>query len=251
MRISIITAVLNGRNTIRDTIRSVSSQGYKNIEHIIIDGGSTDETVEMIKRYTDKRTKMISEPDYGLYDALNKGIKLSSGEVVGILNGDDLYAHDKVLDMVARVFENQNVDSCYGDLQYVDKKNINEVIRHWKSSEYRHGKFKYGWMPPHPTFFVARKIYERFGYFNTNFRIAADYELMLRFLERHRITTRYIPDVLIKMRLGGLSNRSLKNLFIKSYEDYRAWKVNNLGGGLTTIFLKNICKIPQFFPGRG
>jgi glycosyltransferase involved in cell wall biosynthesis len=251
LRVSIITAVLNGRDTIGETIRSVSNQIYKNVEHIIIDGGSADETLEVIRRYIDQITKVISEPDRGIYDALNKGIRLSSGDVIGILNGDDFYAHNKVLKMVIDVFENQKVDSCYGDLQYVNKNAIHKVIRHWKSSQYNHGKFKYGWMPPHPTFFVRREIYEKFGYFNTNFRIAADYELMLRFLERHRISTHYIPNVLIKMRVGGMSNRSLKNMALKSYEDYMAWRVNHLNSSFYTIPLKNILKIPQFLPGRG
>ena len=245
MRISIITAALNNKETIEQTITSISSQVYKNFEHIIIDGGSTDGTLEVIK-HNGNLAKLISEPDHGIYDALNKGINLSSGDVIGILNGDDFYAHDQVLKMVQDVFENRNVDSCYGDLQYVWNHNTNKVIRYWKSSNYRHGKFRYGWMPPHPTFFVKREIYEKYGKFNTNFRIAADYELMLRFLEKYRISTYYIPDVLIKMRVGGMSNRSLRNLFIKSSEDYRAWKINNLSGGVHTILLKNLSKVPQF-----
>lgn len=251
MKISIITAVLNGGTTIADTVRSVLNQTYKNFEHIIIDGGSTDETVEVIKRYTDGTAKIISEPDHGIYDALNKGLRVCAGDVVGVLNGDDLYAHDRVLHLVEDVFENRRVDSCYGDLQYIDRNDTNRVIRHWKSSEYRHGKFRCGWMPPHPTFFVKREIYEKFGYFDTNFRIAADYELMLRFLERNRITTHYIPDVLIKMRVGGVSNRSLTNMVLKSYEDYKAWRVNQLNSHFYTILFKNLSKIPQFLPRRG
>lgn len=246
MKVSVITAVFNNKDTIGDTVRSVSNQVYKDVEHIIIDGGSTDETLEMIKRYADGVSRVISEPDRGVYDALNKGIRLSSGDIVGILNGDDVYAHNEVLKTVVDVFEKQNVDSCFGDLLYVDKQNINKVVRYWKSSHYKPGKFKYGWMPPHPTFFVKRQIYERFGQFNTNSRIAADYELMLRFLEKYRMSTYYIPDVLIKMRVGGISNRSLRNLFTKTSEDYKAWKINNLDRGPHTILLKNLSKIPQF-----
>jgi glycosyltransferase involved in cell wall biosynthesis len=249
MEISIVTAALNNKFYIWSCIESVLSQTYRNIEHIIIDGGSTDGTPKVLEKYKDKIAKIISEPDRGIYDALNKGIKLASGDVIGLLNGDDFYAHDKVLETVMSVFEKQNVDSCYGDLEYVDKNDTNKVIRHWKSSEYRHGKFRYGWMPPHPTFFVKRRIYEKFGYFNTNFRIAADYELMLRFLEGKRITTHYIPHVLIKMRVGGVSNRSLRNLVLKSYEDYKAWRVNQLNSRFYTIFFKNLSKIPQFFLG--
>jgi glycosyltransferase len=246
LKISIITAVLNGSNTIGDTLESILNQLYKNVEHVIIDGGSTDETLEILKRYKNRRTKIISEPDGGVYDALNKGVQLSSGDIVGILNGDDFYAHDQVLNRVADVFEKKKVDSCYGDLQYVDRDNTSKMIRYWKSSRYRPGKFSYGWMPPHPTFFVRKEIYEKFGTFNTNLKIAADYELMLRFLERFKISTHYIPEVLIKMRVGGMSNRNLRNMFIKSCEDYKAWKVNDLKSRFYTIPLKNFLKIPQF-----
>ena len=232
MKVSIITAVFNAKDTIAQTIECILNQSYKNIEHIIIDGGSTDGTLEIIAKYRSTLAKAVSEPDRGIYDALNKGIGLASGDVIGLLHGDDFYAHDEVLEMVADVFEREDVNSCYGDLDYVDKNDTNRVIRHWKSSEHRNGKFKYGWMPPHPTFFVKREIYEKYGLFNTAFRIAADYEIMLRFLEKYRISTYYIPEVLIKMRLGGTSNKSLKNLFIKSSEDYKAWKVNNLNGRL-------------------
>jgi len=247
LKVSVITAVFNGAKTIQDCIKSVSGQIYPNIEHIIIDGGSTDGTLEVIKRYTEKRVNIVSEPDNGIYDALNKGIRQASGEVIGLLYSDDFYAHDRVIEKVADIFMKYNIDSCYGDLQYVDKNNPDKVIRYWKSSQYRHGKFKYGWMPPHSTFFVKKEIYNKYGYFNTNFKIAADYELMLRFLEKHKISTYYTPEVFIKMRIGGTSNRNIKNLIIKSNEDYRAWKVNNLNGGFYTILLKNLCKIPQFF----
>ena len=246
MKISIITAVLNGKDTIRDTLRSVLSQVYENVEHVIIDGGSTDGTLDVIKKYDGNLAKLVSERDYGIYDALNKGINLSSGDVIGILNGDDLYAHDKVLEVVADVFEKQKVDSCYGDLQYVNRDDTSKIIRQWRSSGYKPGKFNYGWMPPHPTFFVKKDIYEKFGYFNTNFKIAADYELMLRFLEKFRISTHYIPEVLIKMRVGGVSNKNLRNMFLKSREDCKAWKVNDLKGRFYTVLLKNLSKIPQF-----
>jgi glycosyltransferase len=245
VKISVITAVRNGADTLRDCIESVRNQTYP-AEHIVIDGASTDGTLDIITEYRSSISKVVSEPDNGIYDALNKGIRLASGDVIGLLHGDDFYAHDKVLGAVVDVFEKQNIDSCYGDLLYVDKNDKNKVIRYWKSSEYKHSKFKQGWMPPHPTFFVKREIYEKYGVFNTGFRIAADYELMLRFLEKHRISTYYIPEVFIKMRLGGASNRSLKNILIQSWEDYRAWKLNGLRGGLTAVFLKKLSKAPQF-----
>lgn len=246
MKVSIITVVYNNKTYIEDCIRSVLSQTYKDIEHIIIDGGSADGTLDVIKQYKDKISKVISEPDNGIYDALNKGIRLASGNIVGFLHADDIYANDKVIDKVAYVFMKNSIDSCYGDLQYVKKDNINRVIRHWKSSEYEYRKFKYGWMPPHPTLFVKREIYDKYGSFNTEYKIAADYELMLRLLWKYKISTHYIPEVLIKMRIGGASNKSLKNLIRKSSEDYKAIKNYN-AGGIYTLFLKNLSKIPQFF----
>ncbi|MBI5099733.1 MAG: glycosyltransferase [Nitrospirae bacterium] len=247
MKVSIITSALNNCDTIEDSIQSVISQKYENVEYIIIDGGSSDGTVEIIKRYQDKITKWVSERDQGIYHALNKGLKMSKGDIVGFLHADDIYAHSMVIDLVVSRMMNCNTESCYGDLRYVHKKDINKTIRYWKSCPYCEGLFNKGWMPPHPTFFARKKIYDKYGNFNTGFKIAADYELMLRFLEGNKITTHYIPDVLVKMRTGGKSNRSLKNMFIKSSEDYKAWKVNKLNGGLSTILLKNISKIPQFF----
>lgn len=246
MKVSIITAVMNGKGTIRETIESVLGQEYKNIEHIIIDGNSTDGTLEMIAGYKDQIAKTISEPDQGIYDALNKGIRISSGNIIGILHAGDLYAHDRVIERVVEGFEKNNGEGCYGDLQYVHRNDPNKVIRYWKSSPYRDGKFKFGWMPPHPTFFVKREIYEKYGVFDKEFRIAGDYELMLRFLERHRISIFYIPEVLIKMRWGGISNRSVKDLWVKSREDYKAWERNHLKGNIFIIFLKNLSKLPQF-----
>lgn len=247
MKISIITAVMNGAATIEGCVRSVVSQTYQSIEHIIIDGGSGDGTLEIISKYKDKIAKVISAPDNGMYYALNKGIMHSSGDVIGVLHSDDFYAHNKIIENVVDVFKRENVDSCFGDLQYVSEKNPAKVIRYWKASPCASKKFKYGWMLPHPTFFVKKWVYEKFGCFNTDFKIAADYELMLRFLVKQGISTYYIPKVIVKMRMGGLSNRNLINLFIKSYEDYQAWKVNNLKGNFSVILLKNLIKMPQFF----
>jgi glycosyltransferase involved in cell wall biosynthesis len=216
------------------------------MEHLVVDGGSNDGTLDIIRAYDGRISKWISEPDKGIYDAMNKGIRLSSGDVIGFLQSDDVYAHERVVENVEEAFRRFEVDSVYGDLQYVHKRDLNKVVRNWKASVYREGRFKSGWMPPHPTFFVKRMVYDRFGYFNTNFRIAADYELMLRFLEKHKISTHYIPEVLVKMRVGGASNGSVKNMLVKSYEDYRAWKVNGLKRSFFTIPLKNLSKVPQF-----
>jgi len=247
LRVSIITIVYNNRATFEDSVKNVLSQSYKNIEYIVVDGGSNDGTVDILQAYRKRIFQWVSEPDQGVYDAMNKGIRMATGEVIGFLHSSDLYAHPRVIEEVAWVFENSNVKSVYGDLQYVDKRDLSRVIRHWKSSPYRHGQFRQGWMPPHPTFFVRKEIYEKYGYFNPKFRIAGDYELMLRFLERYRISATYIPEVLVKMRWGGISNGSIKNVLIKSYEDYRAWGMNDLNGGVHTILLKNLCKIPQFW----
>lgn len=247
MKVSIITAVFNNKTHLEDCTKSVFSQTHQDIEYIIIDGGSTDGTVEIIKKYENKISKWLSEPDKGIYDGLNKGIRLATGDIIGFLHADDVYAHDKVIETVVSNMKKYNVDSSYGDLLYVDKNNTDKIIRYWKSQPYRDGLFKKGWMPPHPTFFVKREIYEKYGYFNTDFKIASDYELMLRFLHKYKISTYYIPEVLIKMRLGGASNKSLKNLITKTTEDYRAWKVNNLKRSFYTIPSKNLSKIPQFF----
>jgi len=247
MKISIITVCLNSDETIEDAIKSILAQSYDDIEYIIVDGGSSDETLSIIKKYENEITRYISEPDKGVYDALNKGLKLATGEVVGFLHADDFYATTETIKNVAKAFEHNNVDCLWGDLVYVGKENTEKIIRYWKSGKYKKNLFKRGWMPAHPTFFVKRRVYEKHGYFNTDFRIAADYEIMLRFLHKFNISSYYIPEVLVKMRVGGLSNRSLKNVVRKSIEDYNAWKINKLSGGIHTIIMKNISKIPQFF----
>ena len=251
MKISIITAVYNNSETIGECIQSVLTQAYPDLEYIIIDGGSTDGTTEVIRPYRAKIARWVSEPDSGIYSALNKGLNLATGEAVGILHSDDIYAHNRVVEKVVEAFGKSGADSVYGDLKYVDKKNPNRVIRRWKSSPFIQGKFRYGWMPPHPTFFVKKKVFENYGGFNENLRIAADYELMLRFLEKHRISTHYLPEVLIHMRIGGISNRGLRNLWTKSREDFLAWKLNGLHGSFYTIPMKNLSKIPQFFIKKG
>jgi glycosyltransferase len=246
MKISIITPVLNEVDTIEDCIRSIHSQSYSNLEHIIIDGGSTDGTLEKIKELFNDKMKLITEPDEGIYDALNKGIKLASGDIIGILHANDFYPHNKVLEMISEVFLNYEVDSCYGDLIFVSKEDPNKIIRYWRSGPYKHGMFKWGWHPPHPTFFVKKQIYEKYGLFNKTFKVAGDYELMLRFLEKYKISTYYIPSVLVIMRIGGKSTRSLKSIIFQTGEDYKAWKINKLRGGIFGVLFKKFSKVPQF-----
>lgn len=246
MKISIITSVYNNKETISESIESVLSQTHSEIEYIIIDGASTDGTVDIIKGYENRISKYVSEPDNGIYDGLNKGISLATGDVIGFLHSDDIYQHNNVLDMVVKVFNDHQVDSVYGDLTYVDKNDTSRVIRHWKSGDFSLKKLHRGWMPPHPTFFVKRKIYEDAGTFDTSFKVAADYDIILRFLGKYKISVHYIPEVLIKMRLGGESNKSLKNIVEKSKDDLRAMKKNGIGHA-GSLFLKNISKLRQFF----
>jgi glycosyltransferase len=246
LKISIITSVYNNRETIAEAMESVLGQTYSNIEYIIVDGGSTDGTVDIIKSYQERLGAFISEPDKGIYDGLNKGIKLATGEVIGFLHSDDLYENNTVIEKVAQAFKNNALDSVYGDLTYVNKTDPDKVIRYWKSGEFTLKKLHQGWMPPHPTFFVKRAIYEQQGLFDTSFKIAADYDVMLRFLGKNKITTQYIPYVLIKMRVGGASNKSLKNIILKSKEDLKAMKNNEMGGVFSLVF-KNLSKLQQFF----
>jgi len=247
MKITLITNVLNAEETIAESILSATNQTYKNIEYIIVDGVSNDKTLSIIDRHRDKISKFVSEPDKNLYDAMNKGIKLASGDIIGFLHADNLFVSDDVIERVAKIFKQREVDAVWGDLIYVDKQNTQKTIRYWKSCTYSEGLFNKGWMPPHPAFFVKKAVYEKYGYFNTDFEISADYEVMLRFLHRYKISTAYLPEVLVKMRLGGLSNRNFGNIIKKSSEDLLAWKVNGLKGRIDTLLLKNVSKIPQFF----
>ena len=217
MKISIITVCYNSAKTIEDTLKSVANQKDVNIEHILIDGASTDETIKIIKQY-DSVTTLISEPDKGIYDAMNKGISLATGEIIGTLNADDFYANDHVLSEVSRIFLDPNINACYGDLVYVSEVNAAQPVRLWKSNNYKSGLFKSGWVPAHPTFFVRKSVYERLGKFNLNYKIAADFELLFRFIEKNKVNTKYLPKVLVKMRLGGTTNKSISNVIRQNKE---------------------------------
>jgi len=245
-KISVITAARNDSDTISTCIKSIQSQTIS-VEHIIIDGGSTDSTLEIIEEYKSEIALVISEPDNGIYDAMNKGLQLVSGDIVGILNADDFYVDSTVLEKVANAFADKKVDSCYGDLVYVDSKNTNKVFRYWQAGEFKPQKFYHGWMPPHPTFFVRRHVFHKHGLFNIDLGSAADYELMLRFLLKNRISTEYISDILVKMRFGGVSNASLKNRMRANKMDRRAWEINGLKPYPWTLWMKPLRKIPQYF----
>jgi glycosyltransferase involved in cell wall biosynthesis len=247
MRISIITATYNSAATVRDTLASIASQQYPHIEQIIVDGLSNDNTLEIVNEFPHV-AKVISEKDKGIYDAMNKGVQLATGEIIGILNSDDFYTGPSILTKIAAAFEDPAVEAVYGDLQYVKSANTQVITRTWKSGGYKKKYLYYGWMPPHPTFFVRRQIYEKCGLFNTTLRSAADYELMLRVLLKHNTRVQYIPEVLVKMRAGGMSNASLKNRFRANKEDVMAWKLNDLKPYFFTMWLKPLRKVLQFNP---
>ena len=244
--ISIITPVFNGAATILDCLKSIDSQTYPPFEHIIINGNSTDTTPALINTRKRPYRTVITEPDRGLYDAMNKGIKKATGDIVGILNADDFYPADDILSTVANALKNIEIDSCYGDLLYVDSKDTEKTIRNWKSGKYARRKFFSGWMVPHPTFFVRRSIYEELGYFNLELGSAADYEIMIRFLVKHRITTTYLNKIIVKMRIGGASNKSISGRLKANRMDRKAWAVNGIKPYPWTVFLKPIRKIGQW-----
>jgi glycosyltransferase involved in cell wall biosynthesis len=246
MKLSIITVVKNGAETIEETIRSVIGQTYHNIEYLIIDGGSSDATTEIIKRYEARVAYWVSEPDKGIYDGMNKGIKAATGDVVGILNADDIYADDSGIESVATAMSQNKAESCYADLAYVDRRNVNKVVRYWMGGKFYRERFKRGWMPPHPTFFVKREIYRKYGAFNTYFAVAADYELMLRFLYRYGISTIYIPRLLIKMRTRGKSHPGFLNTPKAMIENYQAWRINGFRPNLITLAVKPVSKVWQY-----
>jgi glycosyltransferase involved in cell wall biosynthesis len=217
MKVTVITVCFNSAETISHTIKSVASQVDSDYEHIVVDGASSDGTVELVK-IARSVTKFVTEPDKGIYDAMNKGIVMATGDIVGTLNADDYYANENVLKDVAYIFTDPTVEACYADLEYVSQKNTNQVVRYWKSKDYTSGLFKSGWMPAHPTFFVRRSVYERFGVFDLNYKIAADFELLFRLIEQNKIKTKYLPKVLIKMRLGGTTNKNISNIINQNKE---------------------------------
>lgn len=225
---------------------SIQAQTYQHVEHIVQDGGSTDGTLEVLTRLAITSTFVRSEPDEGIYDAINRAISRASGDVIGLMHSDDFYADDRVLDRVAEAFSNPEVDGVYGDLQYVSGENAKSVVRHWRSGEYSRLRLRRGWMPPHPTLYLRRKVFDQWGLYDTSYQIAADYDAMLRYLVKGQIELAYIPEVLVKMRVGGESNRSLGRILLKSREDLQAIRQNGVGG-LGTLACKNLSKLPQFF----
>ena len=295
MKVSLITVSYNSARTIRDTLVSVQKQTYKDIEYIVVDGNSTDGTVEIVKQFVVAKqgtmqgrsegamqgsakdamqgrsegasqdlpedlsknlfnvdsqgvvTTFLCERDKGIYDAMNKGLAMATGDIIGVLNSDDFYCSNDVIEEVVRAFEENKTDCLYGDLNYVDPIDVNKIVRKWRSGAYRKENFLKGWMPPHPTFFVKKSCYERFGTFDTQFKSAADYELMLRFLFKESCSAQYLPKVMIHMRAGGVSNVSLKNRIRANREDRMAWRINGVKPKWFTLLRKPLSKLIQYF----
>ena len=247
MKISVITVVYNNDKTIREAINSVLSQNYHEIEYIIIDGASKDNTIMIIKEYQSQITKFVSETDSGLYDAMNKGVRLATGDVIGILNSDDIYEDINVISDVMDEFKNdEKLDLVYGDLVYVKQDDTNKVIRNWRSIKYYPDFFEDGNVPPHPSLFVKTKVFKEAGLFNLDFRLAADYEFMLRIFKKHSYISKYINRVIIRMRLGGATNQSLKNIWIQNVEILKAWNYNELRLPILLMPLRLFKRLVQF-----
>ena len=246
MKISIITVAYNSASTIRDTIESVLAQDYPSIEHLIIDGASSDSTLSIVGSYDSSTIRFISEPDGGIYDALNKGIRLATGGIVGFLHADDIFADRSVLSEIALRFQNPAVEAVYGDLVYVDATDVTKIVRSWKPGEFTSKRLSEGWMPPHPTLYVRLSVYERLGSFDTRYRIAADYDSIVRLFGAGAVCPVYLPRLLVRMRVGGVSNRSIKTIWRKSCEDLDVMRRHRIGG-LPTLLRKNLSKLQQFW----
>ena len=246
MKITIITVAYNSALTIADTLRSVGAQSHPEIEHLVIDGASKDDTLAVVQRGGAHVSRVVCEPDAGIYDAMNKGLRIATGDLVGFLNADDVLADAHAIGRLAAAADRTGADAVFSDLVYVSADNLDRVIRHWRSGPFSRKRLRYGWMPPHPTFYVKRARLADLGEFDTRLRIAADYDFMLRCLGRTDISVAYVPEVMVRMRTGGASNRSLRALWQKSREDLGALRRSGVGG-LGTLVCKNLRKLPQFF----
>ena len=247
MKVSLITVTYNSAAYLQDCIDSVVRQRYSDIEHIIIDGGSTDGTLEIIKKYDNHIAKWVSEKDNGMYDAINKGIAMATGDIVGILNSDDMLASNDVLQAIVDSFNDHQLDAVYGDLVYVTKINTNKVVRLWQGLPYKRYRFRYGWMPAHPTFYIRREIIDQFGGYESHYFTAADYEFMARYLYRYRISAMYLNKLIVKMRVGGQSNDTFKSRLRGNRRDYLAMKKNKIPLPFLASVLKPIIKLRQYY----
>lgn len=246
MKVSIITVTMNSEKYLSDCINSVKGQSYKDIEYIIIDGQSTDGTLNIIKQNQKNISYWVSEEDHGMYDAINKGIKMATGDIIGILNSDDMFASADSVRSIVDCFETTGTDSVYGDLVYVEATNTQKILRYWKGYSYKRSRFRYGWMPAHPTFYMKRELISQYGCYENHYYTAADYEFMARYLFLHKVSSSYIDTMLIKMRSGGLSNVTLKSRFRANRRDFLAMKKNKIPFSFFVSILKPLIKIPQF-----
>lgn len=248
MKISIVTAVYNSAKSLQSCLHSVNMQNHPFVEHVIVDGGSTDGSVEIVNTTPHRLGTFVSEPDTGIYNAINKGILRSNGDIVGLLHADDLFDSANVLSEVSDLFKSSGADMVYGDLEYVSAKNTSKVIRYWKSGPFKPGMMKRGWMPPHPTVFVRKSLFEKHGLYREDMKIAADYEWLLRWIHFGGVKPAYLPWVVTRMRVGGASNRCLKSILRKTKEDLRAWQINGKAiMGYPAIVWKNLGKVRQFW----
>lgn len=254
MKVSIITITYNSAITLRDTMEAVLSQTSKNIEYIVVDGASKDDTVKIIKEYESKfngQMRWVSEPDKGLYDAMNKGIRMATGDIVGIINSDDFYHRTDVIAKVVEGFQENGIEAIYGDVRFVNPNNLDKTVRYYSSKHFSPQLFRYGFMPAHPTFFTYRRYFEEFGYYKTDYKIAADYELLIRFLYTHKLKSKYLPLDFMKMRMGGASTASIKSNILLNKEIVRACRENDIWTCMPLLFLKYFIKIFEFYLTRG
>lgn len=245
MKISVVTAVMNGAETLPAMLDSLKAQTYRQIEHVVQDGGSTDATATLLRTAGLADMALQTRPDTGIYDAINQGIARATGDVIGLLHADDQLAGPQVLAQVAEALQDPAIDGVYGDLEYVAKDDATRVIRHWRAGQYTPAHLKRGWMPPHPTLYLRREVFARVGLYDTSYRISGDYDGMLRFLTTGHVRLAYIPQVMVRMKMGGVSNRSFAHMIRKSREDYRAIRRHGVGG-VGTLLAKNLSKLPQF-----
>ncbi|UAY50668.1 glycosyltransferase family 2 protein [Ferruginibacter albus] len=247
MKVTIITVTYNASKYLDDCINSVIRQDYNDIEHIVIDGCSKDNTIDIIKKYESHIAKWISEKDNGMYDAINKGMKMATGEVIGILNSDDVLASEDVITKIAETFKTSKVDCVYGDLTYVDPQNTDKILRFWKGGKYNRNRFLYGWMPAHPTFYIRKEVVEKYGGYESHYFTAADYEFMARYLYRHRISAFYLEKLIVRMRTGGISNASLGRRIRANRRDYLAMRTNRIPFPFIASVLKPLIKVHQYY----
>lgn len=244
--VSVITVCFNNASTIRDTIESVIAQDYKKIEYIIVDGGSSDGTKDIITQYSDKIAKIISEPDRGIYDAMNKGIVSSTGDVIAFLNSDDIYVDTSVVRRLIEKMQQDRAETVFADLVQVDPNNTNRIIRYYSSKSFSPNRLRYGWMPAHPTLFVMRKVYDEWGFYSLKYQIAADFEMMVRIFHKGKISYTYLPEIVVRMRVGGISTRSFRNVWILNTEIVRACRENGLATNIVLILLKIPAKLYEY-----